>query len=218
MYNKFYFLHVPKTGGRFLKNTLIPYLSSNIKIIEGSDRHGGWDKEIDDNTYIFSVIREPLEVACSLYAHIIASKADILFKDSIAEIKIHLDKDAFISWISKSKQYHNIQSKNFLIGGPVFDNLYNYSIFGKIDEKTLDKRLNRINFLVDHKYLLNNLNNVVEKICTDLNIEKVIIESDTTTYANIGSLSLYNSLTDSDKTKLSEFFDIDYKIYNKLVD
>lgn len=221
MYNKFYFLHVPKTGGRFLKNNFICKFPSSIKVIEGQDRHSGWDKQIDENTYIFSVIREPLEMICSLYAHIIASKANMLFKDSVNNLgitNIHLDKEAFIKWIGGAKQYHNIQSKNFLISGPVFDNLYNYSIFSNLNEDLLWERLNRVNLLVSHDILLEDVQFVTKKICKDLNIENISFENDKDTYSNPGSRNLYLSLNDYDKEKISNFFKIDYKVYERVED
>lgn len=218
MYNKFYFLHVPKTGGRFLKNNFINKFPDSIKIVEGKDRHGGWDEEIDDNTYIFSVIREPLQTICSLYAHIIASKSNILYKDSVKNLgitNIYLDKNSFIKWISAAKQYHNIQSKNFLIDGPVFNNLYRYFIFSNLDEELLWRRLDRINLLVNHDILLNDIESVTKKICKDLNIKNINFENDKSTYFNPGSKNLYLSLDDYDKEKISKFFEIDSKVYEK---
>ena len=218
-YNSFYFLHIPKTGGRFLKRYLIPHISKNLKIIEGEDRHGGWDKNIDDNTYILSALRDPIKLICSLYIHLVTIRLDLLINDSISHLNIknvNLDKKYFLQWIEKATEYHNIQSKNILISGPVFDKLYEFSIFKKIDIKTLEKRIDRINFIVDQDYMMKNPDYVFSKICYDLNIEKPTIVNDITTYSNIGSKILYDKLDENDKNKISKYFDVDYMIYNKI--
>lgn len=219
MHNKFYFLHVPKTGGRFLINNFIFKFPESIKIIEGEHRHNGWIKDIDDETYIFSIIREPIKAICSLYCHIVATKSNILVEDSTYNSKIkkmHLDKNAFISWITKAKKYHNMQSKNFLISSSVIDSVYWYANFKDLDTPLLEKRLKRVNFLTTHDMLLNNLNFVTDKICKDLNINNIIVQNDKNTYSNEASKTLYNSLNSFEKNEISIFFEMDYKIYNRL--
>ncbi len=218
MYKDFYFLHMPKTGGRFLKKYLIPHISNHIDIIEGEDRHGGWDKNINDDTYVFSILRDPIKLICSLYVHLITIKLDLLVDDSISHLdikNINLEKKHFIQWIENSTQYHNIQGKNILISGPVFDKLYQFSIFKTIDQDLLKERVDRINFLVDHDYMFENTDYVFSKICSDLNIEKPEVIDDKITYSNIGSRSLYDKLSSDEKNSISKYFDIDYDIYNK---
>jgi hypothetical protein len=64
------------------------------------------------------------------------------------------------------------KAKSILISGPIFDQIYEFSIFKKIDQDLLKERINRINFLVDQDYMLENPNYIFSKICSDLNSRK----------------------------------------------
>ena len=107
-----------------------------------------------------------------------------------------------------------MQSKNFLISGSVLDSVYLYATFKDLNTPLLEKRLKRVNFLITHDMLLNNLNSVTDKICKDLNINNIIVQNDKNTYFNEASKTLYDSLNSFEKNKISVFFEMDYKIYN----
>lgn len=67
-----------------------------------TDRHEGWI-EPDDNTYIFSILRDPVKFACSMYAHGIMQKAGYMQDSLVNETEhihpdvtdVHLDKNIY---------------------------------------------------------------------------------------------------------------------------
>ena len=76
------------------------------------------------------------------------------------------------------------------------------------------ERLNRINLLV-RQVSLYNPESIVQKLCTDLNIDLAgEIEKDTSIFHNVASSNLYNTLTKEDKINIRDMFHIDNEIYN----
>ena len=94
-YNKFYFLHIPKTGGRFFTKYIVNQIEdalkqNNIDIIKPPDnalKHGGWHKDIDDNTYIVSVFRDPVEFFISAISHMHAQQSGLIDENNDFIIK-----------------------------------------------------------------------------------------------------------------------------------
>lgn len=227
-YKKFYFLHIPKTGGRYVRKYFLVQLENKIDVI-GNNRHDGWIDDINDDTYVFSIIRDPVKYACSVYAHAISQKAGLIgssnefgkYTDFIKKdiVNITLDKKYMLEWLAVSPWIHNLQSKHILNGTTVnknvVDNIFQKYIFhNNVDKELLYKRLNRINLLVRQTSLYNP-ESIFQKICNDLNIDLAEeIEKDNLTYHNIASINLYNSLTEENKTKIREMFSIDNEIYS----
>ncbi len=214
-----YLLHIPKTGGRFVLNYVMKYVPG-IMVVSGKERHSGWSKVIDDETYILCFLRDPVKLVCSLYAYIILSEVDpktqiehgndYVTKD-IAE-KLVIDKQEFLSWVENSTQWHNIQAKNFFISDNLLDNIRSV----KIDKEVLYERLNRVNLLVKSDHMKKwGAKNVLLQLSYDLH-RAIYPQSyeDSHKYSNPASLKLYRSLTDEDKEFILQFFEIDSEIYN----
>lgn len=226
-YKDFYFLHIPKTGGRYVKAYILSQLESNIEMFPTKERHEGWHAKISDDTYILSVLRNPLEFACSLYAHHVMQKANLMENVFVKNTEyidknifnVHLDTKYLIKFYKASPWAKNLQSKHIVEGHPenkgIADQIIQKYIFtDKIDKELLYSRLNRINLLIRQPSLYNP-EPVVKKICNDLGIEMAgEIEKDHLTFHNIASSNLYNSLTQEDKDWLEEFFSLDVEIYN----
>lgn len=223
MYNKFYYLHLPKTGGRPLKEKLYPDLENHIQIILREGHHG-WTKEIDDNTYIMSIMRDPIKLMCSLYTHFIfvymgKAKNDEILESGLSSHlnikKVYFKKENFINWLTKYKIYHNFQSKHFL---PMFPLEHMIPIApDKLNIDLLLERVERVNLFFDHESIIGDgIYKIVDKIQEDLGIFIDIRENDLVKFSNKGSSDLYNSLTEEDKSYLSNFFKIDYMIYDKI--
>jgi|LauGreDrversion4_2_1035121.scaffolds.fasta_scaffold07767_6 hypothetical protein len=228
-FKNFYFLHIRKTGGRYFKEYILKQLEDKVEKLPIKDRHEGWKKEIDDNTYVFSILRDPVEYICSVYAHMISTRAGLLHPsnengkhtDSIKDniVNIELDKKYMFEWIRYNKWTHNLQSKEILHTSEEYNNILNiiikkYSKDNNVDKELLYERLNRINLLV-RQVSLKNPESIVKKLCDDLNIELAgEIQKDTLTYHNMASTNLYNSLTEEDKIEIRQMFDIDNEIYN----
>jgi hypothetical protein len=221
-YDSFYFLHIPKTGGSYF-NEYISSQLKNIEILPTKDKHSGWSDLIKESTYIFSIIRDPIMFACSIYSHVICEKAGLL-KDNqpilIQDFKsINLDKKYFFKWLNFNQWIYNAQSKSFLHSSTndkyIIDDMIQKYIFNKnVDKELLYTRLNRVNLLIRHEDLYDS-QKIYEKICKDLGINcegQIIIDRDT--FSNKASKSLYTSLTESDKAILEEMFALDMEIYH----
>ena len=109
-YNKIYFMHIHKTGGRHIiatvRDAMLETLNENdIKIIKRPNTHGGWHSEVDEQTYVFTVLRDPVEQAVSLYAHQISLNKMGDIKDEYDKSK--LTKEHFFSWLQEKDLYES---------------------------------------------------------------------------------------------------------------
>jgi hypothetical protein len=192
----------------------------DIMVVSGKERHSGWSKVIDDETYILCFLRDPVKLACSLYAYFQLEKIDPKIhieggKDYVTkEIAQNLviNKEDFLKWIEHATDWHNIQAKNFLISDNLLENIRSV----KIDKELLYNRLNRVNLLVKSDHMKKwGAKNVLLQLSYDLH-RAIYPQSyeDSHKYSNPASLNLYRSLTDEDKEFVLKFFDIDNEIYN----
>jgi hypothetical protein len=228
-HKKFYFLHIPKTGGRYVKSYILDQIKNKVEVIDKQERHSGWIEDIDENTYVFSILRDPVKMICSQYAHLVSQKAGLIedsldmdqHTDHIKQniVNINLDKHHFLKWIYANPWMYNLQSKEILNGSTenknVMDVIVQKHTFTKnVDKDLLYERLNRINLLV-RQVSLYNPESLAQKICNDLNIDLAgEIEKDTSTYHNMASSNLYNSLTEEEISWIEDLFAVDVEIYN----
>ena len=227
-YKNFYFLHIPKCGGRYVKSHILSQLKDNINRLPVTNRHEGWSWEINDDTYVFTILRDPVKFACSLYAHEVMRKTKYI--DTLLEVNeteyllpsvnnIHLDKKYLFIRFQENQWMKNLQSKHILHGKTKNKDAIDvikekYTFTDQIDKDLLYKRLDRINLLVRQTSLYNP-EPVVKRLCNDLNIKIAgDIKKDHLTYHSIASDNLYNSLTEEDKKWIEDFFAIDVEIYN----
>ena len=225
-YKNFYFLHIPKTGGRYAKEYILSQLEDTLKTLPITDRHEGW-VEVNDDTYIFSILREPVQFACSLYAHEVMQKAGLMENVLINSKEyidrnisnVYLDKKYLIAYYMANPWARNLQSKHIVNGRTDSKKITDviiqkYTFTDKVDKDLLYERLNRINLLVRQTSLYSP-KPVAKKLCDDLDIKMAgEIENDNLIFHNIASSNLYNSLTEEDKKWLEDFFAIDVEIYN----
>jgi len=225
-YKNFYFLHIPKTGGRYVKAYILSQLKDTLNILPITDRHEGW-VEVNDDTYIFSILRDPVEFACSLYAHEVMQKAKLMENVLINSKEylnrnisnVYLDKKYLIAYYMANPWAKNLQSKHILNSRTDSKRItdviiHRYTFTDEIDKDLLYKRLNRINLLVRQSSLYKP-ESIAKKLCNDLDIKMAgDIEEDNLIFHNIASSNLYNSLTQEDKDWLEEFFSLDVEIYN----
>ena len=235
-YNKVYFLHIPKTGGRFVTKYILSPISdilkeNNIELVKLPDtvlKHGGWDKCIDDNTYVISVFRDPAEHFISIVAHMMASEQGLMDDNQNFIIKdngnsLDIDKQEVFNILEELKYLKNFQSQNFLLepnGEPILHTsrrLYNHK--QHFDTDLIMQRIQRTNLMIRHKDLKDiNYSLLLNKILNDLGIEiNLNLDNsliDKQYFKNNASEKLFNKLDSLDKEIIYKQFDFDKKIYD----
>ncbi len=233
-YDKLYFLHIPKTGGRFFTKYIIRPIEKNleqngIKLVQlppNVNKHGGWHKDIDDRTYVVSVIRDPVEFFVSLVAHIASDQNGLIDHENDQIVKnnstiLDIDKQFLFDKMEELKYLNNFQSQNFILT-PEDNNFVTYSRkmynnFGlNIDTQLLYERVKRTNLLIRHTDLKSmDYSILVDKISDDLgiklNINTSIINKEI--YKNNNSEFLLNKLNSEDIEKIYKNFMLDKEIY-----
>jgi hypothetical protein len=216
-YDKFYFLHIPKTGGRYFKKIAAYPLSLESKK-KGKNltflippAHNGWIPEIDENTYVVSIVRDPVKLVCSwrLYFGNDGKNQGLDMND---EHFLKIVKDGMFSHLRKENWLHNFQSKNLTKHYKYFNGPENYE---EVDEKLLYENLKRIDFLFTQDYLESNPVDVCRKIFSDH--EESFPASELPEYNNfrqINSKILYDSLSEDEIEEIKSYFKLDIEIYN----
>jgi hypothetical protein len=249
-YDRFFNLHIPKTGGTHFSENMLSSVESilnNNKIQTNKDndlpeyliptRHWCWFKPfITDNTYIFSILRDPAKRIVSQFAW--QAKSAILYTNTKKTEK-DINKENFYLWLESSDNlYKNVQSKNLVY----YDEDYNSYIAEtntrwllneppkkdhfmfkekfknyEINKKDLINNINRINFLVKSEdlFILGNQQKIINKILLDLNIEhrNFFINEKSQEYINPISKKLFNEFSKKEIDWLYNYQDIDTEIY-----
>ena len=225
-FDSLYFLHIPKTAGRYFTHNVIVPLSPGIKehgINSHYDRdtyiaHQFWADFIGENTYVVSLLRDPVQHLVSLYSHF-----SVLGDGAQHKIPIgaeEYNKDAMFEWMIRNNDtVKNIQSKNFLIksveGGFIYSPETRDCI---VTKDIIFNRLQDVSLLIKSEELsLKNTKQAYTKILTDLNVPVPPINQKLQSRANSwnpDSTRIYASLTEKEKEKILEFNSIDAEVYN----
>ena len=227
-FNSFYFLHIPKTGGRlFFYNVLSPlkdiFLESNIKELNilrvnglrNYSDHSQWKKEIDSLTYVSSIFRDPCKHMVSLYTHSqTVSRDQLVFKNN------DIDKNTLFDWLEENEDgAKNYQSKHLILPTVIKDeNGYKQFLNNEIITKdnVLD-RINQLSLLIKPEDLSeNNIEKIQRKILLDLKIpDKKITNKpyNFQEYSNGQSKEIYETLTKKEKEKIKLISNIDCEVY-----
>ena len=214
-------MHTPKTGGRYIRGTVFDPIreqieNNNIEIINDKRiDHLNWHSKIDDDTYVVTVLREPVSQIISLYVHVLTTDNFGVLKTNI---DFSLSKNEFYQTIKNNLNYQNFQSKTFLR-----DEVDPFAIRAKeitVDEGILEKRINRVNLLLNNNSISKNAAQIQEKIFLDLGIDGIpkkrkhngILYNpyskyfyDTFSNAEKNSISVYNKL-DTDLYKNANYY------------
>ena len=208
-------MHIPKTGGRYIINNVINPIKqqleeNNIEVINVEHfYHSNWYSKIDDETYIISVLREPSSQVISLYTHKIttSNKGDL-----ITHKNFKLSKDKFYQTIKQTPNYKDFQSKSFMINEKGGFILNTNDI--DIDEGLLEKRINRVNLLLNHNNIAENVEKIQQKIFLDLGINGATrTVKDNGIYYNPHSRHFYNTFSDAEKESIRVYNSIDSQLY-----
>lgn len=235
-YNKVYFLHIPKTGGRFLTKYILrpieeQLLKNNIELVrtpEDMRQHAGWPSWIDDQTYIISLFRDPCEFFVSAVSHSVAIKNNLVDQNNWNVIKnnnndFRVDKSELYDALEKWSFMKDFQSQNFILSPNVeMISILQYARIKyeskeSVNKDEIYKRIKRINLMIRHKDLkFMNYDLLVNKISEDLgiNIKLETTNVDKEYFKNKASEILFNSLTVEDKSIICENFKLDKEIYD----
>jgi hypothetical protein len=232
-YDKVYFLHIPKTGGRFFTKYILDAVEdilkqNDIEIIKppkNALKHGGWNKDIDDNTYVISIFRDPVEFFVSAVAHMAGEQAGIIDqnKDYISKegsSVLDIDKSFLFNRLKELSYMKDFQSQNFLLSPQelplVTEARRQYNKNKTIDYDTIKERIDRVNLLIRHSDLrFMDYSVLLKKISEDLDISIDIDTSlaDRNHYKNNSSEILFNKLTKEDRELIYNSFLFDKQIY-----
>jgi hypothetical protein len=174
-YNKFYFMHIPKTGGRYISlKVILPIMEQLNKngissTFSENNSHSGWHSKIDDQTYIVTILRDPVEQSVSFYSHTIALNPLGQLKNEYDKDK--LTKENFFDWIKNEPSYPNFQANNFLC-----DEFYlkkdhpknKLSVNLSFDENLLKERKDKVNLFLDTKNINGRDIEIQQKLFLDL--------------------------------------------------
>jgi hypothetical protein len=213
-FNKIYFMHIPKTGGRFFVNYVIDAIKdqleqNNVNLLNNTLDHANWYSKIDDQTYIVNILRDPASHMISLYTHNVTTRKGSLKTD----IDFKLSKDEFYQKIENNSNYQNFQSKAFMRNE--LDNFGLLSPMINIDNKLLEKRVNRVNLLLNSNNLGKNGIEIQKKIFLDLGIDGIPkVSKPTGIFYNPYSEYFYSKFSNSEKNSIRAYNSIDTKIYN----
>jgi hypothetical protein len=233
-YNKIYFLHIPKTGGRFFTKYILEpnesVLKQNgidlIKLPANVMRHGGWHKDIDEKTYIISVLRDPVEFFASLTAHMFIDENGLMDNKNNQividqSITLDIDKEYLFNTIEELEYLKNFQSQNFTLTPSNISFIgcsrKNYNKFGtEINTELLYERIKRTNLMIRHTDLKSmDYSVLINKISDDLGVKLGLDISfmDKELYKNNSSKILFEKLSTKDKEKIYNSFLLDKEIY-----
>jgi len=187
-YTSFYHLHIPRTGGRFILNNVINFLTPYMREdginvinpvpIENPTAHACWHPDIDENTYIMSTLRDPSTHISSLFFQLIVadkSKPQIypnppsydpsLFDKRILIGSLYYGQDGVIPHMM-----NNFQAKNFLYTRPFIHGPIDPSIDAEAGILTVLERAKRVNFLMRMEDIPKDPMVIADKIIKDLGL------------------------------------------------
>ena len=230
-YNKVYFLHIPKTGGRFFVKYILDPIEdilkeNNIKVIKEKEKdfpHSGWHKDIDDNTYIITLFRDPAEFFISAISHLIYEDSGLLDDGIVKKDSpiLDIDKETLYKELEKFKILQNFQSQNFILSPKnkidIVKESVNYYLKNKsFNSELAYERIKRVDLMIRQKDLkIMDYSKLIKKISEDLkiNIEIELLNIDKENFKNNSSELLFNKLTKEDLEIICSNFLFDKKIY-----
>lgn len=215
MYSGFTFIHIPKTGGHFLRTEVLEPLSSSFanKKIKFSMQHTGWSN-ITDDTYIMTSLRDPVKRTVSHFCHYakLNEMPVSLFELNkwleFNESKISNFQSKFLFYIPSNKKYFGSDFLQYF-DDPNFLNISN------IKYEDVINKIKKINVVINEKHLtLETSKILLNKIINDFNIVDFKMTRPYNVYnINNESKNLYKKLNNKKIENLYDLNRIDSEIY-----
>lgn len=178
-YNRFFNLHIPKTGGTYFRENILSgllpeFVKNGIQInpVGGPEKnindptfHWCWyEPFVQNNSYIFTILRDPAKRLVSHYAwQAVRAISEDLSENTISDITV----ENFYKWFEEHYlTFKDFQSKNLTYYSQD-DSLYKTALhlgWKKGGIPIVDSRLFRSEDFVNFKIDTNQLNNNVKRI------------------------------------------------------
>lgn len=215
MYSGFTFIHIPKTGGHFLRTEILEPLSPSFinKKIKFSMQHTGW-LNITDSTYTMTSLRDPAKRTVSHFCHyaklneIPISLFELNKWLEFNKSKISNFQSKFLFYIPSNKKYFGSDFLQYF-DDPNFLNISNIKYQDVID------KIKKINVVINEKHLtLETSKIILNKIINDFNIVDFKMTRPYNVYnINNESKNLYKKLNNKKIENLYDLNKIDSEIY-----
>lgn len=203
MKNKFYQLHIPKTGGLFLNS----FFSKNLKptleecnIETLIDLHHGW-KPVSDNTYIFTSFRDPVKRVVSHFCWLLLTRYAVFGPKTLNNrhqyyFSVNI-RDIFNPTVSEFMKWLDINN-NILSNFQLKNMFYDKEDFIKYKY-----------FEVLSPYSLNNFS--ISEALSNFSKIDVVIKTEQVNMNTMMHITLNKILKDFNIDKDIDFINIDYK-------
>ena len=204
-----------KTGGRYIRrNVLTPIITQladvGIEIImDEVDAHLGWHSRIDDQTYVFTVVRDPAEQSVSYFAHLVCLDDSGKIKEDYDSSKLNID--TLIHVLNNNPSFPNLQARSYLHDET--NRNKQYGTRTSFDHDLFMERKNKVNLFLDFKEIAGQDLAIQKKIFDDLGVDGIPVDYTSRSFYNFESKDLFDSLSDKEKEMIRKYNKIDYDLY-----
>jgi len=215
-YNKVYFIHTMKTGGRYIRRNVLRPMERQLNengielMLFDDDSHNGWHSRIDDRTYIIHSVRDPVEHSVSYFAHLICLDEHGNMKEEYAANNLTV-VDLIYS-LNHNTAFPNFQARSFL-----HDETNRMEIYGNrrpFNHDLFNERKNRVNLFLDVRDISGKDLQIQKKIFNDLGMFYAEPKTrPSKSFLNFESKDLFNKLSDKEKDMIRKYNRIDDEFY-----
>ncbi len=236
---RLYFLHIQKTGGRDLLTRLTVrdhILNSYLwayKKYPGKVEHNGFQKHlINENTYLFTTLRDPIARAVSQYAHqVCLTNGELLLSKEVDSSLLTFEK--MMEYLNAHKNLGKFMTISiFEDSKEAIDAILESSEDYYKSKEEIDAQLSKFHKIIKletfspakftelrselHNFLDSKSKYEVMEGLDDPSFYEISADGvDMSKFTNKHSKQLYESLTPEQIEELKKYFELDYYLYSK---